>query len=396
MSTAPTHDHPLLRSRGHEGGRVSFAELFFDLIYVFSVTQLSHYLLHHLSLGGLYQTLLMWFAVWLGWQYTCWVTNWFNPDTIPIRLLLFAIMLVGLVLGAALPEAFGERGLLFGVCLATIQVGRSLFVLYHLGPRHALTPNFQRILGWTCIAALFWVAGGLVEPQLRTVLWTIAVLCEYVSPMFGFWLPGIGRSSTEHWTIDGHHLAERCQLFIIVALGESILLTGATISNAKQWDAPTLIAFVVAFVGSLAMWWMYFDTSSEDGSHVIAHSDDPGRIGAYFHYVHVIIVAGVIACAVGADLIIAHPHGHIEPKYLAVLVGGPAIYLLGNALYKRVVYGRWPLSHLAGLGVLGAMLPLASHLEQLTAGALGVAVLLVVAIWEGRVRRGTRAHAITA
>ena len=396
MSTSSRHQHPLLRSRGHEGGRVSFAELFFDLIYVFSVTQLSHYLLEHLSLVGVLQTVLMWFAVWLGWQYTCWVTNWFNPDTLKIRSLLFAVMLVGLVMGAALPEAFGERGLLFGACLAVIQVGRTLYVLLELGGSHALAPNFRRILGWTCIAALFWVAGGLAEPPARLALWTLAVLCEYVSPMFGFWLPGLGRSATTDWTIDGHHLAERCQLFIIVALGESILVTGATISHSEHWNAPTLIAFAVAFIGSLAMWWMYFDTSSEDGSHVIAHADDPGRIGAYFHYVHVVIVAGVIACAVAADLIIAHPDGHIEAKYVAVLVGGPALYLFGNAMYKCVVYGRWPRSHLAGMVVLALLVPLAFLTDLLMVGALTTAVLVVVAAWEGQVQRTVRVHAATA
>lgn len=225
----------LLRVRDGQGASVSFSELLFDLIYVFAVTQLSHYLLHHLTLTGALETLLLWFAVWLAWQYTAWVTNWFNPDTRQIRLLLFAIMLLGLFAAAALPQAFGERGLIFALFYVAIQVGRSVTVLRLLAPDHPLKQNFRRILGWLCISAVFWIVGGLAEGNARLALWAIAVLCEYVSPMFGFRLPVLGRSdSSSEWTIEGHHLAERCQLFVIVALGETILITGATLSEMES------------------------------------------------------------------------------------------------------------------------------------------------------------------
>lgn len=302
----------VLRKRdGHEAS-VTNAELFFDLLYAFAVTQLSHHLLGDLTLLGAAQTLVLWFAVWLAWQYTCWVTNWFDPDAMPIRIMLLAVMMVGLLMSAALPEAFGDLGLVFALCYALIQVGRTLTVLLYLGGSHALTANFRRILGWMSISAVFWIAGGLAHGSARLCLWAIAVMCEYVSPMIGFKLPGLGRSTSSDWTIEGGHLAERCQLFVMVALGESILVTGATVSDAEHWDAPILIAFLVAFLGSVSMWWMYFDTSSKAGSAAITRSDDPGRIGSHFHYVHVIIIAGIIASAVGSDLVLAHPDGHIE------------------------------------------------------------------------------------
>lgn len=390
MSTASTPR--VLRSREHKA-HVTNTELFFDLVYVFAVTQLSHFLLHDLSPVGALETALLWFSVWLGWQYTCWVTNWFDPDSTPIRILLFSVMLVGLVMAAALPQAFGERGLLFAGCYALIQVGRSLWVLFHLGPDHALTPNFRRILGWTSISAVFWIAGGLSHGAARLGLWAVAVACEYASPMFGFALPGLGRSRTSDWTIDGEHLAERCQLFVIMALGESILVTGATLAADASWSAPTLVAFLVAFVSSLAMWWIYFNLGSRDGGHAIARSADPGRMGAYFHYVHVIIVAGVIVAAVGDDLVLAHPDGRIEARYAAVLIGGPALYLLGNALFKRAVYGRFPLSHAAGLALLAILVPFAWLTDLLMVSGLATLILIVVAVWETRSRRAA-AHAI--
>ncbi|BEM80949.1 TPA: low temperature requirement protein A [Serratia marcescens] len=385
----------LLRVRDGQGASVSFSELLFDLIYVFAVTQLSHYLLHHLTLTGALETLLLWFAVWLAWQYTAWVTNWFNPDTRQIRLLLFAIMLLGLFAAAALPQAFGERGLIFALFYVAIQVGRSVTVLRLLAPGHPLKRNFHRILGWLCISAVFWIAGGLAEGNARLALWAVAVLCEYVSPMFGFRLPVLGRSdSSSEWTIEGHHLAERCQLFVIVALGETILITGATLSEMESWNLPVLIASLVAFLGSLAMWWVYFDTSSKAGSHAISQAENPGQLGAYFHYVHVALVGAIIVCAVANELVIAHPDGRIQNATAAVLLLGPALYLFANALYKRLVYHRFPLSHLVGLLALAVLAPVAYFTDLLMVNGLTTLIMVVVAVWESISRgRAPQRHA---
>ncbi len=376
---------PPLRARTGAASRVSTAELFFDLVYAFAVTQISHYLLGHLSLFGGLQTLVLWFAVWLGWQYTCWVTNWFDPDGAKVRGLLFGVMLLALVMAAALPEAFAGRGLVVACCFAAMQVGRSVYVLHLLGGDHALRANFQRILGWNGIAAIFWIAGGLAGGPARLALWIVAVACEYVSPMFGFRLPGLGRSVTSDWTIEGGHLAERCQCFVLVALGESILVTGAALGEGTL-DAPTVIAFLVAFLGSLALWWLYFDTGSEAASRAIADSNDPGRLGALFHYIHVIIIGGIIVAAVANDLVIAHPDARIAADTAAVLMGGPALYLFGNGLHKTVVHGRFPLSHLTGLAACAVLWSLAWHTDRLMVAGLATAVLAAVAAWESRAR----------
>ena len=274
-----------------------------------------------------------------------------------------------------------------------IQVGRTLFVVLHLGPSHPLAPNFRRMLGWLCISGVLWIAGGLADGDARLALWALAVACEYLSPMTGFWLPGLGRSTTRDWTIEGGHLAERCQLFVIVALGETLLITGATLGEHPHWDAPTLIALLAAFLGTAAMWWVYFDTSSKDGSHAIAHHADPGRVGAYFHYVHVILIAGVIVSAVANELVILHPDGRITTAAAAALVGGPALYLLGNAIYKTVVYGRFPLSHIVGLVLLAVLAPVAFVTDNLMVGGLTTLIMIVVATWESLSRRGGHAHA---
>ncbi|RDJ19759.1 low temperature requirement protein A [Bosea caraganae] len=387
MTDQSPDQHPLLRRRDGHHARVTFEELFFDLVYVFAVTQLSHELLHNLTLTGVVQTLILWFAVWLGWQYTCWVTNWFDPETPRIRSMLFALMLAGLVMASALPEAFGERALIFALAYVAIQVGRTAYIAWELGADHPLSANYRRMLGWLMISAMFWIAGAFAESWMRGVLWGVAVACEYVSPMFGFPLPRLGRSKTSDWTIEGGHLAERCQLFVIVALGETLLATGATMAGAKTWDMSILSALLATFLGTLAMWWLYFGTSSKDATETIVRSADPGRIGAYFHYIHAILVAGIIATAVGNDLVLAHPHDPLKTAYALILSAGPVVYLLGSAVYKRIVYGVVPASHVAGVVALLLLIPVAFTVDLLTMGWLTTIVMLAVGSWEARLLR---------
>lgn len=377
----------MLLRRRDEAAKVLSLELFFDLVYVFAITQLSHFLLHHLTLLGALQTAILWFAVWLGWQYTAWVTNWLNPDHGAMRLMLMAVMGVALLVSAAIPDAFGAQGLLFACSYAAIQVGRTLFVLWSLGRGHVLRPNFLRMLCWLLLSAALWIAGGLQEGGWRLGLWIAAVACEYFSPMAGFPVPGLGRSRTSDWTIDGGHLAERCQLFVIIALGESVLATGASFAGAAHPGPAVWLAMVVSFIGCVAMWWMYFDTSSGDAAHVIEHADDPGRVGSYFHYLHVLLIAGVIACAVADDLVVAHPLDAVKLPYAVVLAGGPLLYLWGNALFKRVVYGRFPRSHAVGMLALLVLLPLMPAVNLLAAGTLTTTVVVLVTAWEAALAR---------
>ena len=392
-SGEPDAGSPLLRHRDGHHARVTYEELFFDLVYVFAVTQLSHELLHNLTASGVIETLILWFAVWLGWQYTCWVTNWFDPETPRIRGMLFATMLLGLVMASSIPQAFGDRGLVFAGAYATMQVGRTAFIALQLPSGHPLAPNYRRMLGWVSISAVFWVAGGLMHHEARALFWLAAVLCEYVSPMFGFALPGLGRSRTREWTIEGGHLAERCQLFVIVALGETVLASGASLASAELWTPAVLLALLATFVGTLAMWWLYFGTSSKDATAAITRSDDPGRIGAYFHYVHAILIAGIIATAVGNDLVLAHPDAYPATAQAAVLLAGPVLYLLGSAVYKRVVYGVVPGSHLAGVLVLLALVPVALVSDMLVMGWLTTVVVLVVSFREAQLLRKRRGDA---
>ncbi len=382
--TSPERRAGLLRARGaHEHARVTNVELFFDLVFVFAVTQLSHYLLKNLTPLGAAHTALLFLAVWWVWIYTSWVTNWLDPERTPVRLLLFALMLAGLVLSTSIPQAFDAKGLAFALAYVFMQVGRSLFMVWALGDSSpGNVRNFQRITAWLALAGVFWIAGAFAEGGVRLGLWGAALAVEYVSPAVGFWTPGLGRSTTDDWDVEGGHLAERCSLFIIIALGESLLVTGATFEGLP-WTAPTVAAFAVAFVGSVAMWWIYFDTGAERGVRRITTSDDPGRLARLIYtYVHLLVVGGVIVASVADELVLAHPAGRTEVTTAAAVLGGPALFLLGNLLFKRAIAGRVPLSHLAGLGLLAGLVPAAAVASPLLLGAAVAAALAMVALWE--------------
>ena len=373
----------LLRKRNEGIATVSFSELLFDLIYVFAVTQLSHYLLHHLTLTGLAQTAILWFAVWLGWQHTTWVTNWFDPDIRKVRLLMFILMLVGLIMSAAIPEAFGERGIIFACCYITIQIGRTISILIMLGRNHKLTPNFERILGWFVITAIFWIIGAFQDGQTRLIIWAIAVILDYTSPMFGFYLPFLGKSKSKRdWTIDGHHLAERSQLFVIIAFGETILMSGASLSEIELWTTPVIIAAIFSFLSSLVMWWIYFDKSDEAGREKITKVSDPGLLGLKYHSIHVVLVGALILSAVGDEMVVHDPLGEVTLKAILVVIIGPIIYLTANMIYKWFTWGIIVKSHIWGIIGLLILIPFSHFLNLLLTNILSVSIFVLISLYE--------------
>lgn len=387
----------LLRRRGHTGaGRVGMVELFFDLVFVFAITQLSHTLLGDLSARSALQIGLLLLGVWWVWTYTSWVTNWLDPERVPVRAGLFVLMLAGLILSASIPKAFAGLGPAFAAAYVFMQVGRTVFFLWAVrGERVSMVRNFQRILVWFCLSAVFWIAGALADGDARLGLWAAALAIEFIAPSLYFFVPGLGRSALADWDVDGAHMAERCALFIIIALGESLLVSGATFATTP-WSPVSVSAFIVAFVGTVAMWWLYFDKGEHAGVHRITSAADPGRHArAAYTYLHLPIVAGIIVCAVADELLLAHPD-HATNAGLAAMIGGPALYLLGIGAFKWASSDRPlpPLSHLVGLALLAALaVPAFLHLlSALAVGALACAALVTVAVWEHvALRTGTHA-----
>jgi len=241
--------------------KVTAVELFFDLVFIFAITQLSHYLIEHFTFVGGVQTLLLLIAVvdergtaryiWWVWISTTWATNWLDPDKLPVRVLLLALIFPGLVGASAIPGAFDGRGLAVALAYLSIQVGRTLFFLWAAKEHVKAARNFQR-LAWLLAGGVFWIAGAEAHPPARMWWWGIALAVECLSPWLGYWVPGLGRSLTTDWEIEGAYMAERCGLFIIIALGESILVTGFTFSGLA-WSLGNILTLAVSLAGCVAM-----------------------------------------------------------------------------------------------------------------------------------------------
>jgi low temperature requirement protein LtrA len=386
MSTAP-QGHGAFRTKvANQHHRVTFVELVYDLVFVFAITQVSHSLVEHYSGVGAAQTLFLLLAVWWVWVYTSWAVNWLNPDHFAVRLTLFAMMLAGLMMSASIPDAFAHRGLTFGLAYAAMQVGRAAVVcLIVPASSGGVQRNFRRILIWLAFAGVFWIAGAFAQGETRVVLWIVALGLEIVGPLVRFWTPGLGASSLHDWNVEGGHMAERYGLFVIIALGESILVTGATF--AKEAMTPMSIsAFLVCFVGSIAMWWIYFDKGAELGARQLSTLEDPGALARLgYTYMHLPIVGGVVLAAVSDDFVLAHPATMADTAHAWAIVGGPALFLAGNMGFKRALRGWYQPSHLVGLVLLLFLFSapmLGIPVSQIVLAALAALVLIMVSVWE--------------
>jgi low temperature requirement protein LtrA len=377
-------DRNQLRDRDDEdASRVSFVELFYDLVFVFAVTQLAAYLVDNVTPEGAVRTAVLFVAVWWLWINTTWATNRLDPDAAPVRFAIFALMAASLVLSMALPHAFEDRGLSFALPYVAMQVGRGLFSAYALNrhgeARGARTALRQAI--WFALSGTLWVAGALAEADLRLNLWGLALLVELAAPWLGFPVPGLGREEARDLDVEGEHLSERCGLFIIIALGETLLVTGAHAAEL-EWTASTQAATATAVAGSLTMWWLYFDTGSKRGTRAF-EEQHPGYLARVaYTYLHLPIVAGIVLTAVGDKGLVAHPHEAVAWQDAVTILGGAALFLLGNFLFKNATSRRWPVSHLVGLALLASAVLLTERLDVLGLAAWTVAVLVVVAVLE--------------
>jgi low temperature requirement protein LtrA len=210
----------------------------------------------------------------------------------------------------------------------------------------------------------------------------VALAIEYVSPAVRFWIPYYGGSTVEEWSVEGGHMAERCAGFIIIALGEAIVVNGATFADLT-WTTETVGAFVSSFVGSIAMWWIYFHKGAEAGSELISKSSDSGRLARLaYTYLHLPIVAGIVLSAVADELVLQHPSGAPDIRTISTAIGGPMLFLTGTILFKHTIRGFLQLSHGVGIIALAIVTWFARDLSPLVLSGLTTVIMIVVAVWE--------------
>jgi low temperature requirement protein LtrA len=354
-------------------------ELFFDLVYVFAIGQLSHHLLAHVDLRTGAETLIMALAVFYAWYMTAWGANWLDPDRLPVRALLVGLMFTSLLMSVAIPDAFDGRAWLFVTGYLLLQIGRSAFLIVALRGR-AQSEHFVNVLVWELLAGVLWVAGAIVDADARLVLWGLAVVVTYGGAWAVHWLPGRGRRvGVGETEIAGEHLIERFRLFFLILLGETVLTAGTAFTD-EPFTLERLLALALGFTATVALWWCYFQRAEPIGIEVAETAEDAGAVGLLGTWTLTLIVLAVIAIAVGDALAIAHPADDVTLGFSILAFGGPALFLLAQVLFHRAAVGHVPRSRPLGLAGLAILAVVTAPLTLIVGIAASSAVLVAVAL----------------
>ncbi|MFG2050402.1 low temperature requirement protein A [Micromonospora sp. NPDC048935] len=391
-SRAAGHLEPAKR----DPGRATFLELFFDLVYVFALTRISARAFEDLTDGparehgmaavtGGGKTLLLLLALWSVWQGTAWTTSRYDPYRVPLQTVVITALVGSMLLGVAIPRAFSETGLMFAVAYVVAQLTRPVILSIALGP-HPYRRLKVRMAVVFAFSGVFWIGGALLGTNTQVVLWSAALVIEYLAARCGWPVPGLGRSTVSKWEIAGEHLAERYQQFFLVALGETILVAGFAYSMGP-YGSGHVWAFALALATSIVLWRIYVQRAGRILGEAVVKARHPANIGRSAADTHLLMVIGLAATAIGYELIIEHPLEKIPGAWLAMVLGGPALFLIGRARLEYEVFGRISPSRWIALTVLvAASVPLL-RLPGVVATAVGVVVLAGVAVIDAR-----RAH----
>jgi low temperature requirement protein LtrA len=273
---------------------VSPLELFFDLVFVFAVSQLSHHLLDHLTWRGAAETLVLLIAVFGIWSGTSFEATLLHIGRSPTQWMLLAVMLAGLFMNAAIQNSFEAGGWAFVIPLLAIQAGRSILMIV-TAPTRMLREHYARLLCWILATAPLWIVGAISDAESRLLWWSGAAAIDLAGTWLAHPLPGRMLRS-EHVEFDANHMLERCRLFLIIALGESVLSSGTAIADASR-TLLTVVAGTCALVTIVALWGLHFVSSGRLMDRYVDTTTDPILAARRTVNGLLVSVAGLIAVA---------------------------------------------------------------------------------------------------
>ena len=360
--------------------RVTPLELFFDLVFVFGLTQITSLMAHEVSVHGIVRGLLVLGLLWWSWTAYVWLCNLVVADEGAIRAVLLAVMAAMFLLALAIPQAFtdlpgGHNGpVVVALCYFAFRA-LHLLLFWIIGRGD---PGLrQQLLRWTPS-----VVGGttllLVASQYtgvtQTGLWALAMLADYGGTLLA------GGSG---WRLRAPgHFAERHGLIIIIALGESIVAVGAGMAGLPiSW--PVIVAAVLGLTVCAALWWAYFDVTALMGERALTTEPERSRARLArdaYSFLHLPMVAGIVLLALGLKKVLQHvaDTGHDEPLTVSALYGGVALYLLAHVAFKLRMLRTVSAWRVVGAAILVALVPLTTRLAPLV--ALGVLAAVLVGL----------------
>jgi low temperature requirement protein LtrA len=358
----------------------TFLELFFDLAFVFALFQVSRTLTQHLDWTGAAQDLVLFVTVWRVWFTTTWVTNRLDQGWWPVQVMVILTLTGGLILAAAIPRAFGTTGMIFAGVSVGIRVGWSLFLMLALRG-HEMHRIGVAALAWSGLSAPAWIAGGITHGIAREVLWAYAIAVDYLAISLNFRFPGGSRLQDS--PVAAEHLAERYRQIFIIALGELIVASALALSS-EGFNQVRTASFLVTVATTVLLWRIYIHRSGQLLSAAFAERLVSPRMARWAGHVHLVMVAGLVATAVGDELVIVHPPSRTPLPWAVVILGGPALFLVGRGGSEYLVFGRVSADRIIGVLVLAALTLVALHVEPLATDTAATLVLAGVAVTDAR------------
>lgn len=357
--------------------RAGFVELLFDVVLVFAFTRLSDRLIDELTWYGFSSALVLTLALWWLWYRMAWTTNRYDPTRPMIQVMVLVTMLGSLLMAAAVPRAFEESGVVFAGVYVAVGILRHLGLVLFGGDSDPRRVSI-RIVFWSCLSGVPWIAGLFAHDGARLYWWTVAVFIDYAGGLLDFPTPRLGRAGLRGQPIAEEHLTERYRQVLIIAFGETILTSGIQFSPYGFQRAQT-IGLVVAFLTTVMAWQIYYYRAGELLPVAIASSRAPAYVGDLASYAHLLMVIGITVISVGDKLIISEPFGEIRLSWAMVILGGPALFLVGRAMLDYAAFSRVSWSRPIGLAALAALIPVAHLLPPVLVAASAGGVLVGVA-----------------
>ncbi len=381
-------EFPQSEEEVEEEYRVTSLELFFDLVFVFALTQVTNLVAEDLTAIGLLRGLAVLMAVWWAWAGYAWLTN-----SVPIedddraRLVMFGAMSAMLVLALAIPHAFGNDGLLFGFSYLIVTV--LFLVLYAVSTRS--DPDMNRAVlrlapGVLFAPVLVAVAGFFDAGPVRAALWVVALAVTFLAPIV---------SGTSGWRVRPTHFAERHGLIVIIALGESLVALGLAASG-KELAGPDILAATLGVLLLGCLWWLYFDVVSlaaERRLHEVTGQERNALARDSYSYIHLVMIVGIVMIALGLKKVLAYGSEPLSVIPAVTLFGGVSIYLIGHVAFRWRNLHTLNVQRLVVAILLAALIPVGTIVSSYISLAIITAMTAALATYEA-VKYSSRRHEI--
>jgi low temperature requirement protein LtrA len=362
--------------------KVTPLELFFDLVFVFAITQVSGFVSSDATWTHLLEGLAILAVLWWAWVSFAWLGNTAASDDGAIRVVLLTAMGAMLIVSLAEPGAFGDDGLIFGIAYFSVR-------LLHLAAYALLARDdetLRRLVGRLASSAvpgaLLLVVAGALDDTPRAICWIAALVVDY---------GGLAMQGVEGWRVQAGHFAERHGLIIIIALGESIVSLGLG-AGGLDLDARVVVGALLGVATAAALWWAYFDVVAIVAERRLRESPQRDQIRIArdsYTYLHLPMVAGIVVFAIGVKRTLEES-GELRAVPATALCAGVALYLVALSAFKRRNVGSWNQPRLVAAATLVALAPLATVLPALLSLAIVAAIACALISYEVTAYREAR------